>query len=224
MCIQSTLKKYFWREVREVASLFDVPVSISINPVNLGILRDLSRYSEMIGVGLDAMSPRIFKQVRKPGSWSSYMTYIRNALKVFGKDHVYVHLIAGMGEDPKEAVKLMIKMYELGANVALFSFTPVKGTPMERVSPPPLEYYRFLQIIRYFLSEGIPLKEVVRTDPDEYKEAFLTSGCPYCNRPFYNERPKGPLYNFPSKRLLDDMWENTRKEVERSLEYIRILS
>ena len=26
---------------------------------------------------------------------------------------------------------------------------------------------------------------------------FVTSGCPSCNRPFYNESPSGPLYNFP---------------------------
>ncbi len=224
ICIQSTLKKYFWREVKEISSLFDVPVSISINPVSLDVLKELSKYSEMIGVGLDAMSPRIFKQVRKPSSWLSYMTYIRNALKVFGKNHVYVHLIAGMDEDPRDAIKLMIKIQELEASIALFSFTPVKGTPMERRSPPPLEYYRFLQIVRYFLSEGIPLKKIIRTDPDDYKEAFLTSGCPFCNRPFYNERPKGPIYNFPSKKLLEDMWEITRKEVRRSLEYIRLLS
>jgi biotin synthase-related radical SAM superfamily protein len=28
-------------------------------------------------------------------------------------------------------------------------------------------------------------------------EAFRTSGCPDCNRPFYNEHPGGPLYNYP---------------------------
>ena len=27
--------------------------------------------------------------------------------------------------------------------------------------------------------------------------AFRTSGCPDCNRPYYNERPSGPLYNYP---------------------------
>lgn len=27
--------------------------------------------------------------------------------------------------------------------------------------------------------------------------AFQTSGCPGCNRPFYNERPGGALYNYP---------------------------
>jgi biotin synthase-related radical SAM superfamily protein len=28
-------------------------------------------------------------------------------------------------------------------------------------------------------------------------EAFCTAGCPGCNRPFYNERPGGPMYNYP---------------------------
>jgi biotin synthase len=27
-------------------------------------------------------------------------------------------------------------------------------------------------------------------------EAFRTSGCPGCNRPYYNERPGGPMYNY----------------------------
>jgi biotin synthase-related radical SAM superfamily protein len=28
-------------------------------------------------------------------------------------------------------------------------------------------------------------------------EPFLTSGCPNCNRPYYNEKPSGPIYNYP---------------------------
>jgi biotin synthase len=42
--------------------------------------------------------------------------------------------------------------------------------------------------------------------------AFRTSGCPDCNRPFYNERPGGPMYNYarpltPDEacRAIDDM-------------------
>ena len=26
---------------------------------------------------------------------------------------------------------------------------------------------------------------------------FMTSGCPSCNRPYYNEPARGPLYNYP---------------------------
>ncbi|MDH5362342.1 MAG: radical SAM protein, partial [Aigarchaeota archaeon] len=28
---------------------------------------------------------------------------------------------------------------------------------------------------------------------------FMTTGCPGCNRPYYNERASGPLFNFPFK-------------------------
>ena len=28
-------------------------------------------------------------------------------------------------------------------------------------------------------------------------DPFQTSGCPDCNRPFYNEQPSGPFYNYP---------------------------
>jgi biotin synthase len=30
-------------------------------------------------------------------------------------------------------------------------------------------------------------------------EPFLTSGCKDCNRPFYNEKSSGPIYNYPRK-------------------------
>jgi len=36
---------------------------------------------------------------------------------------------------------------------------------------------------------------------------FLTSGCQDCNRPFYNESPRGPIYNYPRKP--------TPKEIEK---------
>jgi len=33
--------------------------------------------------------------------------------------------------------------------------------------------------------------------PPRRGEAFQTSGCPGCNRPYYNERPGGFIYNYP---------------------------
>ena len=35
--------------------------------------------------------------------------------------------------------------------------------------------------------------------------AFQTSGCPDCNRPFYNERPGGPLYNYARQLTQDEV-------------------
>ncbi len=224
VCIQSTLRKGFPSEIESLASLFRGPVSISINPVHRDILQRLRRYAERIGIGLDAMSPRVFHRVNKPGSWDSYLKFIGKAVDVFGRGRVHVHLIAGMGESLDEAIHIMSSLYGMGAEVALFSFTPVPGTPMESHPKPDISYYRQLQVMRYFLSEGIPVEEIGSYDPDEYKEAFLTSGCPSCNRPFYNESPKGPIYNFPSMDLLRENWENVRGEVMAAVEDLRVHS
>jgi len=54
----------------------------------------------------------------------------------------------------------------------------------------------------------------------DLKKVFLTSGCPGCNRPFYNERPS-LIYNYPSVTLLLKNLEtlnNQLKSVGFSLE------
>jgi biotin synthase len=43
-------------------------------------------------------------------------------------------------------------------------------------------------------------------------EPFRTSGCPGCNRPYYNERPGGIIYNY-SKELA----ENEIADIEKVL-------
>ena len=39
----------------------------------------------------------------------------------------------------------------------------------------------------------------------ESGEPFLTSGCKDCNRPYYNERPSGPIYNYPKKPSKEEL-------------------
>jgi biotin synthase len=44
------------------------------------------------------------------------------------------------------------------------------------------------------VSFGYSIQELKRAlEPS----AFQTSGCPGCNRPFYNERPSSRMYNYP---------------------------
>jgi biotin synthase len=40
---------------------------------------------------------------------------------------------------------------------------------------------------------------------------FQTSGCPDCNRPFYNEQPGGPLYNYPRPLTPEEAAEAVRE-------------
>lgn len=88
---------------------------------------------------------------------------------------------------------------------------------MEDVSPPPISTYRRMQVAQYLiannlarighftfsttgqlLSFNLPRLSEILADG----AAFQTSGCPDCNRPFYNERPGGPMYNYPKPLTL----------------------
>jgi biotin synthase len=44
------------------------------------------------------------------------------------------------------------------------------------------------------------LSQIARTS-----EAFRTSGCPDCNRPYYNEKPSGPMYNYPEDLTAEEI-------------------
>jgi biotin synthase-related radical SAM superfamily protein len=129
--------------------------------------------------------------------------------------HVAVHLIVGLGETEREMTEMIQRMHDLGVIVGLFAFTPVRGTAMQDQPPPLLNTYRRMQVTRHLISHDLAtlgdfafsaegrLVSSGRSDLAKILAdglAFQTSGCPDCNRPFYNERPGGPLYNYP--RLL----------------------
>ena len=42
----------------------------------------------------------------------------------------------------------------------------------------------------------------------------MTSGCPHCNRPYYNEDPRGVLYNFPfrpNSEYFEKFWNELKE-------------
>jgi len=218
VCLQTVLKKGFIDEALHIAKNIheatSLPLSLAITPVTKDVLRRFRDIGvERIGIGLDAASPRVFRKVGKPLTWVAYIDFIRRSLKIFGKGMVHVHIIVGLGETGGELLSLLKMLYRMGAETALFAFTPIRGTPLEACMPPPLDYYRAAQIARLALTRGLePEKYVVVNDDslrlrrsielDAWMEAFLTSGCPGCNRPFYNERPSR-IYNYPSIELLE---------------------
>jgi lipoyl synthase len=101
---------------------------------------------------------------------------------------------------------------------------------LENNSPPPLESYRRVQLMRFLMVNGLVRYEDVHFD-DEGKitdfglasqtlgqiiddgTPFRTSGCPDCNRPFYNEKPSGPIYNYPKKIRREEI-EKIKKQLK----------
>ncbi len=218
LCLQTIDYPGMVEDVLDLLEAFaplNLPVSVSITPVEKETLREFKRLGvDYIGVGLDAASERVYRDVKDSlYSWNEMWAFTGDIIDVFGPGRAFVHLIVGLGETDWEMVETMARIYDMEAEVSLFAFTPVKGTRLENAKPPSLERYRRIQLARYLLETGLASVEDFTFDSDGNltgfgipkerlaelvpPEVFATHGCPGCNRPYYNERPKKEPYNFP---------------------------
>ena len=212
--------------VQRVKEATDLPISVLIAPTLIQDESSLEAMkkagADRVGIAIDAATPELFDRLRGrgvsgPHHWNHYWEVVRMAAGVFGTFHVGIHLIVGLGETEKEMVEAIQKGEDWGAHTHLFSFYPEKGSPMERYSPPPLNQYRRIQLARWIINEALGSIDRMRFDEEgrllkfgidieplvQKGEPFMTSGCPgrdgkvACNRPYGNERPSGPIRNFP---------------------------
>lgn len=203
------------RLVRSVRGLWaEVPICVSVAARGVGeVGRVLGWGVDRVTVALDAASTAVHREV-KGGDLAERLELLREAARRW-PGRVGTHLIVGLGETEEEVVRLVGELEALGVTVGLFAFTPVPGTRLGRREPPPLEAYRRVQAARHLIVTGRADAAAMSFDPVSGRltgyglewertrdllrdgEAFRTSGCPDCNRPYYNERPSGPLYNYP---------------------------
>jgi biotin synthase len=241
ICIQSL---NYPKAFNDVASLtkalkkFSIPISVSCQPFNETQLHILKAIGvDKISIPLDASTKKIFEEIkglnrRSPYQWETHFEALKKAVKIFGEGNVTTHLILGLGETELDACFLIQKLIDIGVNTALFALTPIKGTFLENFNPPPLKHYRKIQLARYLIiNRYINLNEIKFNERGEIielnlskeellkiirsGEPFLTSGCPNCNRPYYNEKVSGPIYNFP-KAL-------TEKDINETLALLKSL-
>jgi biotin synthase-related radical SAM superfamily protein len=210
-CLQVTVTADAFEQslaiLRLVKARAEVPFDVAILPHNLDQVQQLlAAGADHIGFGLDAACERVFRQV-KGGNWSRSLTLIEETARDF-PGRAAVHLIVGLGETEREMVERVQWAHDRGATVGLFAFTPVRGTHLADRPPPLLALYRRVQAARWLIVHDLARDEEMAYDGDgrlvgleallpSTGEPFRTSGCPDCNRPFYNEQPGGPLYNYP---------------------------
>lgn len=206
--------------VQMVSQHVKVPVSVSCQPLNHENIRQLAEVgAERVGIPLDAATEEIFNKVKGklaggPYDMKRQTALLEEAVEVFGKGKVSTHLIVGLGETEREMAVRIQKCVDMGVLPALFAFTPVTGTTLENQKQPPIQQYRRIQLARHLIFNKITRVEAMSfdgegritsfgVDKETLKrivysgEPFLTSGCPNCNRPYYNEKPSGPIYNYP---------------------------
>lgn len=232
-CIQVTTGPEAYRQALEaigqVRRATALPLDVAILPADMAQVAGLIAAGvDHLGFGLDAASKRVFQAV-KGAHWDRMLDMIAQTAARFG-GHAAVHLIVGLGETERELVERIVWAHEQGVEVGLFAFTPVRGTPLADRPPPPLAQYRRMQAARWLIvrcgaglldfafGPGGVLAEIGPADwPMRLAdgEAFRTSGCPDCNRPFYNERPGGPMYNYPRPLKKD--------EIDRAMEEVGLV-
>ncbi|MCE5259385.1 MAG: radical SAM protein [Chloroflexi bacterium] len=199
--------------VRLLKHFSDVPVCCSL-AVNADdeISELLAAGADKVTLALDAACEPVYRQVRG-SDWNKLTEQLERAAARF-PGRLSTHLIVGLGETEREFVDRLQWLHEHGIGVGLFAFTPVAGTPLANRQPPALASYRRLQTARHLVYEcgipsgqftfdavgrltgfGIGIDKLISYLGDG--AAFRTSGCPDCNRPYYNERPGGVMYNYP---------------------------
>ncbi|MBS7641126.1 MAG: radical SAM protein [Candidatus Bathyarchaeia archaeon] len=215
--------------VKSIHSECYVPISVSCQPLNPTGIRMLAEAGvDRVSIALDAATEKIFSEVKGEGAggpyrWDRHLEALRSALQVLGRGRVTTHLIAGLGESEKEFIYMVQKCHDMGVFPAVFAFTPIPGTRMANYPRPPIDSYRRIQVAHYIITRSLGRYEKMRfkngrlidfgiSGEDLKKiilsgEPFLTSGCPGCNRPYYNEEPRGPIYNFPRKPSQRDIME-----------------
>jgi len=181
--------------------------------------------ADKVCIALDAVTPEIYRKV-KGGGFEQRLLLLKECAQVF-LGRMSTHLIVGLGETEEEMIRVIQDMVDLGVIIGLFAFTPVKGTGMAGFCPPDLSHYRRVQIAAYLIKGGhCRLEELVfhhgrlagvsLAKPDLHEllaegDAFRTMGCPDCNRPFYNEKPGGIIYNYPRPLTVDEAREAIRQ-------------
>lgn len=217
-CIQVTVHRDAFgqactalRAIKEAAP--DLPVDVAILPRDLDELQALFEAgADHVGFGLDAAARHVFEQT-KENRWDTALDMLERAACAY-RGRIAAHVIIGLGETEREATELMQRLADLGVTVGLFAFTPVRGTRLADAPTPDIGQYRRMQVARHLIC-----RLGVRMDGWQFSasgrlltfgrldlhglladgQAFLTSGCPDCNRPYYNERPGGVMYNYPRR-------------------------
>ncbi|MCK4828313.1 radical SAM protein [bacterium] len=219
--------------IRAIKKISDLPISVCINPLDKGLLLQLKNLGvDRVGIGLDCASQRIFTEMKPGFSWDCYNRFLVDVAEVFGT--VAVHLIVGLGETDEEMIRQFQRMFDMNCNVSLFALTPVKGTSLSFPSPE-IGRYRALQLARYLIVhnlvrfsdmyfengkiKSINISSTILESTINSSVVFETSGCPGCNRPMYNERPRGAIYNYPAPLSKDEIGEANR-ELKKYIQFL----
>lgn len=214
ICLQIVSSEGYEKEMYELISYLktkNVKLSVSIRPKNIEEVKKLFNEYQIdnIGISIDVVNPYYFKKYRKYDI-NKTLNILNESAKLYnGK--ITTHVIVGLGENDKEILQFFEKMKLLNITIGLFAFTPLKGTSLENKKAPALKRYRQIQYAKdiifktnfrindFIFDESNNLISIPKININ-YLNSIKTSGCSFCTRPYYNEKPNKTIYNIPNSK------------------------
>ncbi|HJL70478.1 MAG: radical SAM protein [Anaerolineales bacterium] len=222
------------RRVHRAAPVVPISALVSATTLDEDRLRRIKAEGvDIIGVGLDAASEKVFentrgKTTRSPHDWRHHWHIVRAARSIFGAYNVNCHVIIGLGESDRELVELFCQLHSGQIAAYLFSFNPELGTEMQHEARAPIERVRRIQLVKHLIeTRELSPDAIVFDDMDgvtgldvpgmtlegalESGLPFMTDGCPdragnlACNRPYGSYRPGEEYRDYPFPPQAADM-------------------
>jgi biotin synthase len=208
-CISQVVHRHAHEDTMEIIRRYrkrvDVPISVLVAPPILDrqkIQEMKDAGVDMIGVGLDAVTARVFDRRRGNGVrgglvWKKYWEVIEMSMsrEIFGPWKVNCHIVLGLGDSDEDILKFIVYVKRREIFAYLFHFYPEPGSRMMRSKRPSLLRSRRIQLLKNLLeTDQIALDQIAFDKKGAVKQAragreiveraidsglpFMTNGCP----------------------------------------------
>jgi len=236
LCIQVVKEKgiiekllNFLKLITIVNSRVKISVSCFIKDIHEAELI-LKENIDTLTIPIDLANEELCRKYKKQ-DFNKILGLILKLAEIY-KSRIGTHLIYGLGESEKEIIDLFYNLISHKVSIGLFAFTPVKGTPLGNCKTPDINSYRRVQTALFLLKKDLNyyskfvfdtsgvLKKILLKKELFFKflnqGLYMTSGCPNCLRPYYNDRPgKKRLYNYHRPLTSDEI--NREYEIMKNL-------
>lgn len=218
---------YLSRTEEIIAQLKEIPICASVVVSNLDqVARLLDSGLEIVGLSLDGANEEVYRRV-KGVNFDQTLGLIEEAAKRFpGRIATHLIVGLGETEEEMARLTQCLHDWGVIVALFAFTPNPGTALENQPPPPLPsyrrIQIARHLIVGGLVRADelvfppgsvptgsrrdkdspeggilGFGLEEHELSDALKDGKAFQTSGCPGCNRPYYNERPGGPLYNYP---------------------------
>lgn len=141
--------------LKELRKRYDVPIGISVYPT-----RDSSRLLKEAGAteikyNVETMDPVIYDKYCKKPPLELTLECLEDAVRIFGKNHVFTNFIVGLGETDETVEKYVEELAKMGVipNIRAVGVHPLRFGELEAERPTKERLLKLTKMVRRILDK-----------------------------------------------------------------------